>query len=256
MPISTNYFAYKTAAERYARGRPFFHPLVMDKIREAVPLAFPVANALDVGCGTGQSTVALRAIADSVIGVDASPDMLSVAPSADNVRYIAAPAEGIPLPDAVFDLMTVSLAFHWFDRPAFFGEAHRLLRESGWLVIYNNAFRGEMLESQEFQKWLTGTFLVRYPTPSRNNVPVTPQEALGYGFTFAHKEDYQNQIVFSRDELAAYLMTQSNVIAAVEQGDETVEEVYAWVMRELEPVFSLPQATFLFGGYVWYLKKS
>lgn len=255
MSVATNYFAYKTAAERYAKSRPFFHSLVIDKIRENVPLAFSVANALDVGCGTGQSTIALRAIADSVIGVDASSDMVSVALTGDNVRYIVAPAESIPLPDAVFDLITVSLAFHWFDRPAFFGEAHRLLRENSWLVIYNNAFHGEMVENPDFHQWLNDRFMPRYPTPARNNIPVTPTEADGYGFTFAHQENYQNQIVLTLEELVAYLLTQSNVIAAVEQGTEEIEDAYGWLLQELEPLFPSQQGTFLFGGYIWYLMK-
>ncbi|MBC7806813.1 MAG: class I SAM-dependent methyltransferase [Akkermansiaceae bacterium] len=256
MPPSINYFAHKTAAERYAQSRPFFHPLVIDKIRETVPLAFPVANALDVGCGTGQSTVALRGIADSVIGIDASPDMLSMALVGDNIRYVAAPAENIPSPDGVFDLVTVSLAFHWFDRPAFFGETRRVLRENGWLAIYNNAFRGEMVENPAFGRWLRDSFLTRFPTPARNNVPVTTEEADGFGFRLGWNEDYGNQIVFSRDELAAYLLTQSNVIAAVEQGEEKIEEVYDWLLHELEPLFRSPVETFLFGGYIWYLQKT
>ena len=252
---STNYFGYQTAAERYARSRPFFHVLVMDKIKEIVPLAFPVANALDVGCGTGQSTVALRTIADSVIGVDASPEMLSVAAPGDNIRYLPAPAEQIPLPNAVFDLITVSLAFHWFDRPRFFSEAYRLLRDNGWLVIYNNAFRGEMQETPAFGSWLTDTFLKRYPTPARNNVPVTDSEAAEAGFAFAHRENYENSVVFTPEALVAYLMTQSNVIAAVEQGSESIAAVYAHTLQEVEPLFPTQQGNFLFGGYIWYLKK-
>jgi SAM-dependent methyltransferase len=221
-----------------------------------VPLAFPVANALDVGCGTGQSTVALRGIADSVIGIDASPDMLSVALSGDNIRYVAAPAESIPFPDAVFDLITVSMAFRWFDRSTFFGEARRVLRETGWLVIYNNAFRGEMVDNPAFGEWLRDTFLARFPTPARNNVPLTAGEADGYGFRLTHTEDYGNPVAFSPGDLAAYLQTQSNVIAAVEQGAERIEEVNGWLLRELEPLFRSPVETFLFGGYIWYLQKT
>jgi hypothetical protein len=44
-----NYFAYPTAAERYARSRPYFHPLVIDKIRTVLRLQTLLAQALDVG---------------------------------------------------------------------------------------------------------------------------------------------------------------------------------------------------------------
>ncbi|MBC8142146.1 MAG: class I SAM-dependent methyltransferase [Armatimonadetes bacterium] len=256
MPIATNYFAYKTAAERYAQDRPYFHPLIMDKIREQLAFERPVGDALDVGCGTGQSTVALREIAGSVVGVDASPDMLAVAQAADGVRYLPSPAENIPLPDAGFDLVTVSLAFHWFDRPRFFAEVHRLLHPSGYLVIYNNAFRGEMRDDARFGEWLRRDFLMRYPTPARNNVPITQEEAQGYRFQLAHTENYTNEIVFSPEQLVRYLLTQSNVIAAVEQGTESVEDIYERLMGETAPLFVAQTGAFSFGGYVWYLQKA
>jgi hypothetical protein len=50
----TNYFAHATAAERYARSRPNFHPLVIERLREYLALAvrrlaaaplFPTAEA-------------------------------------------------------------------------------------------------------------------------------------------------------------------------------------------------------------------
>ena len=32
-----NYFAYETAARRYDKGRPYFHPFVMEKIAQRLP---------------------------------------------------------------------------------------------------------------------------------------------------------------------------------------------------------------------------
>ena len=256
MQASVNYFAHKTAAQRYAQDRPYFHPLIMGKIRAALAIDRPVANAVDIGCGTGQSSKALREIAASVVGVDASPDMIAVAPQEAGVRYLIAPAENIPLPDAAFDLITVSLAFHWFDRPRFFSQAHRLLRDSAWLVIYNNAFHGEMRGSETFGAWLRGDFLTRYPTPPRNNQPISPQEAAGYGSRLLPAQTYNNEVVFSPEQLVRYLLTQSNVIAAVEQGSETAEAVYQHLLSETAPLFAAPTETFLFGGYIWYLQKA
>lgn len=66
---------------------------------------------------------------------------------------------------------------------------------------------------------------------------------------------YENDVDFSVDELAAYLTTQSNVIAAVEQGVEHINDVYAWLIAELTPLFRAAKATFHFGGYIWYLQK-
>ncbi len=62
-----NFFAYPTAAERYAKGRPFFHPLAIEKIKAKCCEHGRIGMALDVGCGTGQSTLALLEVADEIV---------------------------------------------------------------------------------------------------------------------------------------------------------------------------------------------
>src|SRR5579871_5851972 len=113
-----NFFAYDSVAKRYRKGRPYFHPLVMRRIIEFTKTP-RFSNAIDVGCGTGLSTKALRTIADSVVGTDVSQEMLDLAEQQPGVSYCCCRAEELPFPDASFDLMTVALAFHWLDRPRF-----------------------------------------------------------------------------------------------------------------------------------------
>ena len=50
-------------------------------------------------------------------------------------------------------------------------------------------------------------------------------------------------------------MTQSIIIAAVEQGAESPDGVFRWLMRELDPLFTGAAGTFPFGGYVRYMQK-
>jgi len=40
-----NFFGPESAAERYAKGRPFFHPLVARRISEVLGLGGPLARA-------------------------------------------------------------------------------------------------------------------------------------------------------------------------------------------------------------------
>jgi SAM-dependent methyltransferase len=250
-----NFFGYETAAQRYSRSRPYFHPLVIRKIKDYLRLEKPVPQALDVACGTGQSTQALTAIAEQVVGTDLSPEMLAQAILHPQIQYRQSAAESLPFPDTSVDLITVSLAFHWFDRARFLAEANRVLRPDSWLVIYNNYFTGVMHENPAFHTWNREQYLVHYPTPSRHNHPLTDSEAEQYGFCFAHRETYTNDITFTPEELAAYLMTQSNVIAAVEQGTDTSEDVYQWLLAESQHLMGEREGTFPFGGYLWFLQK-
>jgi SAM-dependent methyltransferase len=249
-----SYFAYRSAAKRYASFRPYFHPIVIERIKVFLRLQEPVSRALDVGCGTGQSSLALTSIASEVIGVESSQAMLEEALHDVHIHYLLAPAEQMPFPDASFDLITVASAFHWLGRRRFLTEASRVLRSPAWLVIYGNGFQSAMQESSAFQRWSEETYLTRYPIPPRNNQPLRPAEARHYGFCSIGKETYTNEVLFSPQELANYLMTQSNVIAAVEQGTERAENTYAWLLEQLTPLFPLPKVTFLFGGVIEYFR--
>jgi hypothetical protein len=52
------------------------------------------------------------------------------------------------------------------------------------------------------------------------------------------------------------LPAQTNVIAAVEEGDERIEDVHDWLEAELAPLVPDAAATFLFGGAIHYFEKS
>jgi ubiquinone/menaquinone biosynthesis C-methylase UbiE len=249
-----NYFAYATAAERYAKSRPYFHPMVIEKIKAFLRLETPLLQALDVACGTGQSTKALAAITKNVMGLDVSEEMLVYA-RADNpgITFIQSPAESLPFEDDRFDLMTVSLAFHWFDRKAFLLEASRVLKTRGWLVIYNNNFSAQMKENLEFDGFFKDEYLKRFPNPPRNNQPLSKDTYRALGFETVSSETYSNDIAFTPETLANYLMTQSNVIARLEQGSENAEDIYAYILNVVKPFFA--EGTFVFKGTIDYLQK-
>jgi SAM-dependent methyltransferase len=224
-------------------------------IKRRLDLRETVGHALDAGCGTGQSSIALKEIAERVVGTDVSREMLREAPREEGLRYVEAHAEQMPFHDASFDLLTASLSFHWFDRARFLAEAHRLLRPSRWLVVYNNWFTGEMKDNADYALWHRGVYLRRFPSPPRHSQPLDEETAAQFGFRFLAAESYANEVVFAPDELATYLTSQSNVIAAVEQGRESLESIYSWLADAFRPLFKESKAAFAFGGVIWYLQK-
>jgi len=251
-----NFFAHKSAVERYAQHRPYFHPLVIEKIKSYLDLETPVERALDVGCGTGQSTTALKEIAKSVSGIDVSEEMLGLATQQPGIEYCNASAEDLSMfDDGTFDLITASMAIHWFDHKRFLSEANRGLKIGGWLLPYTNGFHGQMKENKSFELWSSEIYPDLYPIPPRNATPLTTEMANEFGFSSFHMEKFQNEVQFTAEELSAYLTTQSNVIAVVEQGTELIEDVYPWLVSQTEPYFHSTKATFLFGGRIWYLQK-
>ena len=251
-----NFFVYKTVAERYAKYRPYFHPMVIENIKTYLNIQEPVGFALDVGCGSGQSTVALKHIAELVVGADISAEMLAFTEKIPAIQYIQVAAEKMAIKSDSADLLTTSMAYHWFEPEQFFAEARRVLKNGAWLIIFNNGFRGQMYKNPKFEQWVQQVYEKHYPTPPRNSVPMTSEFAQQHGFNFPYREEYQNEVEFTVEELAAYLITQSNVIAATEQGNERVEEVYEWLIMQTRPFFPAEKVTFPFSGFIWYLQKT
>jgi ubiquinone/menaquinone biosynthesis C-methylase UbiE len=250
----SNFFAHASAAERYAKARPYFHPLVIERIRAHLNLEQPIPRALDVACGTGQSSRALQAIAEHVTGTDLSSEMLEYAKQYPGIEFLESPAESLPFETETFDLLTVCMAFHWFDQAKFLLEARRVLKPDGWLILYNNAARSQMIGNPEFLHW-ADSFYANYPTPARANTPTDPAFFSGHGFRLDPLEDLENHVSFTPDELAAYMTTQSNFIAKVEQGSESLEEVHTKIVDGAAPFFSGPRADFLFSSRIWFLHK-
>jgi ubiquinone/menaquinone biosynthesis C-methylase UbiE len=252
-----NFFAFKSAAERYERGRPFFHPFVINRFRELFPFGERIARALDVGCGTGLSTVALTEIARRIVGVDASPMMLTRAVADARIAYAVAVAEHLPFGESEFDLLTLSQVCHWLDRERFFSEARRVLRPDAWLLVYDAYFSREPAENPDFQAWHRTVYLQRYPSPARSWFALTDAEAEAVGFRLHRAERLSHTIAFTLEGLVDYLLSQSNIIAAVEDGTEELGAVRGWLNAGLRPFFAAQREVgFTFSIPVWYLQSN
>ncbi|XP_053184997.1 putative methyltransferase DDB_G0268948 [Scomber japonicus] len=100
----------------------------------------PYELAVDVGCGSGQGTLLLAKHFASVVGTDVSSAQLEMAvqhAKEPNITYRQCVAEELPFADSSVDLMTAMSAFHWFDRPRFLKEVHRVLKPHGCLALLN-----------------------------------------------------------------------------------------------------------------------
>jgi SAM-dependent methyltransferase len=215
----------------------------------------PFARALDLGCGTGLSSMALTELARSVVAVDVSRTMLYEASTHPNVSYLAARAEELPLSSGAFDLATLGCAFHWCEPDEVFAELRRVLSEEALLVIYDNGFFGEMRENEEASPWLRSDYTQRYPAPPRRS-PFR-RERTPRGFTTEHEEFVEAWIPLSCAGLVRYLTTQSNIIDAVESGRATLAEIEQDLEKTLVPFFRAARcatAHFRFGGRVSALR--
>lgn len=122
--------------DKWAQGQ---HGRVASRL---VELAQPVKgeHALDVGTGTGlvAQEVARRVKPGTVIGIDLSDRMLSIARArkSPNTQYLGMAAEHLVFKPATFDLVTMGEALTYLADPfAALDEAHRVLRPGGRLAV-------------------------------------------------------------------------------------------------------------------------
>lgn len=253
-----NHFSSDEAARRYALGRPDFHSNSIAHIRAVLQLEKKLSRALDVACGTGLSTKALLEIAEEVHGTDISAAMLEQAPLKDRIHYSVSAAETLPFADGHFDLITVCSGVHWFHIDAFLKEAGRVLKNQGWLVLYENHFIAEMDGQPALGNWFRERYLRQYPSPPRNNeYPWQNDHLKPLGWELIKTEVFKNPVYFSKAELIRYFSTQSNIIAATEAGHTSYPEVEAWLNEELSPFFLNNEQKQLihYGNWIKYLRK-
>ncbi|XP_067892072.1 putative methyltransferase DDB_G0268948 isoform X2 [Heterodontus francisci] len=99
----------------------------------------PFSLAVDVGCGSGQSSRGLASYFEKVVGIDVSGAQIEEAKKLDgpdNVSYRVGLAEELEFEDGSVDLVTVGAAAHWFDMEKFMKEVDRILKPKGCIALY------------------------------------------------------------------------------------------------------------------------
>lgn len=147
-------------ADHYERFRPDYpEPIVRSWLAhlDQGRTAGGPRRVADVGCGTGISTRALARAMDAgdlLAGVEPGSDMRArfrAHPRSAGLRLVAGGAERLPFGAATLHGLVSAQAAHWFDRPAYFAEARRVLKPGGTVAILNNN-----------QRWDRSDFLDAY----------------------------------------------------------------------------------------------
>ena len=98
-------------------------------------------RAIDVCCGSGQSTMLLSPFFKSVCGYDNSPAQISQAKSKHetkecNVNFEIGDAHDLPVVSSFVDLVTCAMGWHWLNPEKFYSEAKRVLKPGGCIAVY------------------------------------------------------------------------------------------------------------------------
>jgi len=96
---------------------------------------------IDMGCGTGLSTLVWQGHAEKIIGVEPSEDMLAraveAAKDAPEIEFVQAFSDKTGLPDGCADIITCSQSFHWMEPESTLREIARLLKPGGVFAAFD-----------------------------------------------------------------------------------------------------------------------
>ena len=95
---------------------------------------------VDVGCGTGLSTIVWKDVAEKIVGIEPNAKMrkeAEVNANCDRIVFIDGLANETNLPADYADIITVSQAFHWMDIDSSLLEFYQVLKKGGILAIYD-----------------------------------------------------------------------------------------------------------------------
>ncbi|MEX0290687.1 MAG: class I SAM-dependent methyltransferase [Flavobacteriaceae bacterium] len=124
----------EVTAFHYAAFRPALHQKILAK---CLKTGLKPDRGLDIGCGTGQSAIALAHYCDKVVGIEPSAEMISRAIAHSGVSYLEHQAEELPFPEEVFDVITFAGSWYYAKSQQLLNEVFRVIKPGGTIVIYD-----------------------------------------------------------------------------------------------------------------------
>lgn len=124
---------FSDASAQYAEFRPSYPE---DLFAWLAGQCQETGTAWDCATGSGQAATGLAPYFRQVFASDASAEQIAHARAPSNVTFSVAPAEASGLADCSVNLITVAQAAHWFDLPAFYAEARRVLKPGGLIALF------------------------------------------------------------------------------------------------------------------------
>lgn len=203
-------------AQAYSRFRPVYPQQVLDLIVGFINKnGGKVDLALDVACGSGQSTLYLADKFKRCVGVDISAAQIecgkkkAIENGLSNVEFRVGDACDTAAESGSVDLLACAQAWHWLDADSFYREARRVLAPSGCLAVYgygNVRLRHEGCQ-QVISDFYSNT-LKGYWHQNRAHIDDCYRKVV-LPFAKTERHDFSMDISMSLDGLIGYLSSWS-----------------------------------------------
>jgi len=135
------------AASHYAQFRLDYHPTLYNTLlKQHTSTGGKLDTLLDVGCGPGTAVRTLGTRFQHAIGLDPSEGMIATAKelggtsgSGEPIRFAVSGAEDLSgVANGSIDLLIAATAAHWFNLPAFWARAAKVLKSGGSVGLWTH----------------------------------------------------------------------------------------------------------------------
>jgi SAM-dependent methyltransferase len=211
---------FSGTAGYYARYRVGYPPELLDDLATACGLDGR-GRLLDLGCGTGQLAIPLRDRFETVVGVDASAEMIAEARrqaeavGATTITWLVSSAEAITPALGRFRLVTIGGAFHWMQHDEVMRRCRDVLEPGGALAlvggggsVWNGSEPWEQAVVEVIQRWLGTERRAGQGVYTVAHAPYPEILARG-GFVDVRRDEYPHRHVWEIDSIIGLLYSTS-----------------------------------------------
>ncbi|MFT6796678.1 MAG: ubiquinone/menaquinone biosynthesis C-methylase UbiE [Maribacter sp.] len=215
----------KTTAIHYAAYRPQLHePILRSCLGEK-----KFEHGLDIGCGTGVSSIALKRFCKAVTAVDPNKKMLSQAVTENNISYQLMVNNKLPFTDHSFDICTYAGAWWYGKSQTLLDETIRVSSTNGTILLYdfkvnfNNIYDNLGLLHSDLKGYEHSSNFEKLDTSA---------------FRFISKKIKDNQLLLSPKELAHLLCSQQDIYKQLIlkfSNDNTFDQLVQYIKDNIDP---------------------
>jgi len=234
-----NYEQWSGLSEKYHSDRPLPPDIIVKII-----LSWLQRNpdtVVDIGCGTGLSTIIWNDIAKKIIGIEPNDDMRATAEKCydfTKITFINGVSNDTSLVSDYADIVTVSQAFHWMDIDSTLIEVYRILKPGGVLAVYDFTIP-PVLDWETEKSLLTlrerfSKIVYSQETPPIHNDKDSYNDRIILFGKFKHsrKVECHNKLLMTPQKAAEFCIGISNANFAVKADPmlrKDVDDFYAYV---------------------------
>jgi ubiquinone/menaquinone biosynthesis C-methylase UbiE len=143
-------------ATHYRAYRPPIHEIIL---KRCIDQKRNFTLGLDIGCGTGHSSVALLNFSEHVIGIDPSADMLENAIVNAAIEYQNFDGKTLKFDKDRFDIVTFAGSLHYSKSQDLLDEAVRVSKTPGLIVVYDfEILLDDILDRFQFESQSQNTY--------------------------------------------------------------------------------------------------